>query len=68
MKIEFAKPGLSRPKGFSADHETLLEGHVLLEFERGWGRRFAALSEAGFTPNLGAAQRRPQPHKFEFGK
>ena len=35
--------------------------------ECGWGRRFAARSEAGFTPNLGAAKRRPQPHKFEFG-
>ncbi len=35
LKIEFAQPGLARPKEFSADREKLPEGHVLLEFERG---------------------------------
>ena len=37
LKIEFAKPGLPRPKEFSADRDKLTEGHVLLEFERDRG-------------------------------
>ena len=37
LKIEFAKPGLPRPKEFSADRDQLPEGHVLLEFERDRG-------------------------------
>ena len=34
LKIELAKPGLPRPKEFSADPNKLPEGHVLLELER----------------------------------
>jgi hypothetical protein len=38
LKIEFAKPGLPRPKEFSSDRDKLPEGHVLLEFERDLGK------------------------------
>ncbi|MEK6260469.1 MAG: hypothetical protein AABP62_17765 [Planctomycetota bacterium] len=37
LKIEFAKPGLPRPKEFSSDRDKLPEGHILLEFERDRG-------------------------------